>query len=83
MTWQETCKKHPDQYVLIEVLAVNKKYRESRWVVDDFAIVEVFSTLGEAMERFQELESSYSQGKLLVVSTKQEKLDFFPLWSDE
>ncbi len=82
MTWQEACNKYPDQYVLIEVLAVNKN-KDNLWIVGDFAIVGVLLTLGKAMERFQELQSYYSQGKLLVVSTKKEKLDFLPLWSEE
>ena len=81
MTWQETRNKYPDQHLLIEVLAVNKK--DGFWIVEDFVIVEIFSTLGKAMERFQGLESSYSQGELLVVDTRKDKLDFFPLWSDE
>jgi hypothetical protein len=82
MIWQEACSEYPDQYLLIEVLAVNMS-KNSRWIVEDFSIVEIFPTLGNAMERFQELESSYSQGRLLVVDTSQDKLDFFPLWSDE
>ncbi|MCB8943030.1 MAG: hypothetical protein H6658_04685 [Ardenticatenaceae bacterium] len=82
MTWQEACNQYPDQYLLIEVLAVNVP-ENSFWIVENFSIVEAFPNLGKAMEHFQELESSYSQGKLLVVSTKQEKLQFFPLWSDE
>lgn len=82
MNWQEACTKFPDHHLLIEVLTVDIP-ENGYWIVEDFSIVEVISTLGNAMERFQQLESSYPQGKLLVVSTQQEKLDFFPLWSDE
>jgi hypothetical protein len=82
MTWKEACIQYPNQQLLIKVLETHVN-EQGRWIVDNFSIVESLATLGQAMERFQELESSYAQGRLLVVSTKRENLDFFPLWSEE
>lgn len=73
MTWQEVCKAHPDQWLVIE--AIEAHTEEDRRLLDQIAVVETSADGASAFQAYERLHRAYPQREFYFVHTGRESLD--------
>ncbi|EHI97678.1 hypothetical protein CDLVIII_0972 [Clostridium sp. DL-VIII] len=74
MLWNEVRKTYPNKWVVFDGL---KQYEEdNKLIVEDLAIVEVFSDLNTAYKYYCNLHKQDKSRKLNIGDTRKESLEF-------
>ncbi len=73
MRWEEVCIHYPSQWLLIE--AVNAHSEANKRILDEIAVVNVFTNSQEAMHIYAQLHHQNPECELYVVHTDRKTLD--------
>jgi hypothetical protein len=73
MRWAEIRSHYPGQWLLVE--AVKAHAKESRRILDELAVINVFSNSTEAMQSYAKLHHQNPGREFYVLHTDREKFD--------
>ena len=74
MLWKEVRKTYPNQWIVFDSLKQHEE--DNKLIVEDLAIVEVFSDLNVAYKYHCELNKQDKSRKLNIGDTRKENLEF-------
>jgi len=75
MNWEQVKEKYPDKWVLAE--AVKAHGENNLWVVEQMSVVDIFTDVSNALDRYNEIHRQSPERDYFVVHTHKEKLDIY------